>query len=160
MVKFPGHSTFASLGADSLVPIGSVIDAARGVVNVVTQLSSGHTQSVTVWGGSFEVKQGRHGVGATQIYVRGALPLCPRAGARTSSAARHASRTLWARDNHGRYSTHGANSVATVMGTEWETIDTCAGTWTHVLRGRVRVRELHGHRTGIVSAGNFFLARR
>jgi hypothetical protein len=46
-----------------------------------------------------------------------------------------------------------------VRGTEWETVDSCAGTLTHVKRGLVSVRDLHTRQTVLVPAGHSFLAR-
>jgi ferric-dicitrate binding protein FerR (iron transport regulator) len=68
-------------------------------------------------------------------------------------------RSLWARDNHGRFRTHGANSVATARGTAWLTQDRCDGTRTRVTRGAVAVRDLARHRTVVVRAGHAYLAR-
>jgi hypothetical protein len=149
---------FVPLDADGIVPVGSVIDAAHGVVQLTTALpAAGATQTVTVWDGTFKVGQGPKGSGITKLILRGPRLRCPRPGFARASAAKR--RTLWARDHHGRYTTHGANSAATVLGTEWETVETCAGTITRVRRGRVRVRDLHTHRAVIVTAGHSFLAR-
>ncbi len=67
---------------------------------------------------------------------------------------------LWAKDNHGQYSTRGQNSVATVRGTYWETINRCDGTLTVVKQGLVSVRDLHRHRTVLVRSGHSYLASR
>ena len=63
-------------------------------------------------------------------------------------------------DNHGQYTTQGLNSVATVRGTDWETVDSCRGTLTFVKRGVVAVRDVRRHRTFLVTAGHRYLARR
>ena len=68
--------------------------------------------------------------------------------------------SLWAHDNHGQYSTRGNNSVATVRGTWWETVNTCSGTLTRVKKGLVSVRNLRRHRTVLVRAGHSYLARK
>jgi hypothetical protein len=145
-----------------VLPLGTVIDATDGVVRLLTALNtSGKTQTVTVWGGVFKITQRRHGNGLTQIHLTGALPRCSKAKrARAASRSSHKSRKLWAKDNHGRYSTYGANSVATVLGTEWETIDSCAGTRTRVVHGKVRVHDIRRHKTLLVRAGRSYLARR
>jgi hypothetical protein len=67
--------------------------------------------------------------------------------------------TLWASDHNGHYSTRGQNSVATVRGTIWGTVERCAGTLTIVRRGTVSVRTLHGHGSVLVRAGHSYLAR-
>ncbi|HET7296382.1 MAG TPA: hypothetical protein VFI66_04530, partial [Gemmatimonadales bacterium] len=151
-----------TLTGSRVLPLGTVIDATNGVVRLITALDTrGKTQTVTVWGGVFKITQRRHGNGLTQIHLTGALPRCSKAQrARAASRSSHKSRKLWAKDNHGRYSTHGANSVATVLGTEWETIDSCAGTRTRVVHGKVKVRDKHRHTTVLVRAGHSYLARR
>ncbi len=160
-VKLPHTNSFVALQGSAGVPVGSVIETSHGAVNLTTALDgAGHTQTATVWGGVFEVGQKSHGNGMTELILRGARPVCARKGRAQASETRPARHRLWARDNHGRYSTHGADSVATVLGTEWETEDTCAGTITRVRRGIVSVRSLHTHRTVRVKAGHSFLARR
>jgi hypothetical protein len=157
-VEQPGSHRFLPLAAGANIPVGSVVDAAHGVVNLTTALAArGATQTVTVWDGTFTVAQGPRGSGITVLILRGPPLRCQRRAVARLSAVRP--RILWARDHHGRYSTHGANSAATVLGTEWETVETCAGTITRVRRGRVRVRDLHNDRTAIVTAGHSFLAR-
>jgi len=163
LVRTPPSPSFTALSGASTVPMGSVIDARRGVVRVTTALAGhGRKQSLRVWGGLFQVNQSSRGSGMTRITLTGALGSCARhARAATSAASNHRPkmRRLWARDSHGQYSTYGNNSVATVRGTEWETIDTCAGTLTRVVRGRISLRDLRRHRTVLVRAGHSYLAR-
>ena len=68
-------------------------------------------------------------------------------------------RSLWGRDSHSRFRTHGRDSVATVRGTRWVTTDRCDGTLTRVTQGKVSVRDLHRKRSVLVSAGHAYLAR-
>ena len=67
---------------------------------------------------------------------------------------------VWIKDNHGRFRSHGKNSVATVRGTLWLTKETCRGTMTRVKQGKVAVRDLHRKRTVLVRAGHSYLAKR
>ena len=169
LVKVPGSSALVPLTASRNIPIGSLIDADHGTVRVTTALNrSGRTQSASVWGGSFVVHQTAKR-GMTTFTVAGALS-CPaprrNAKVRTMLARSDAkkppkktTRSLWAHDNHGQYSTRGNNSVATVRGTWWETVDTCRGTITRVKHGLVSVRDLRRHRTVLVHAGHSYLAR-
>jgi streptogramin lyase len=152
---------FVALGGAQTIPVGSVIDTSHGVLRLLTALAGGRSQGVTVWGGTFQVAQSSSGGGLTSLLMRGAPLAChahsrSRAAAARAGAKRH---SLWSQDEHGRYSTHGANSVATVMGTRWETVESCAGTLTLVQRGRVRVHDLHRGVTVVVSAGHSYLAR-
>jgi streptogramin lyase len=163
LLRRPGARAFSPLSGAATVPVGSLIDATHGVVSVVTALDAhGTVQSAMVWAGVFQIEQRPAGDGMTRLILRGALSPCRRGGRAHASSARTRRvrrRALWTRDEHGRYSTYGANSVATVLGTEWETVDTCAGTVTRVISGRVRVRDLHRHRAIVVRAGHSYLAR-
>jgi hypothetical protein len=76
-----------------------------------------------------------------------------------SGSKKPVKRILWARDNGGLYTTRGHNSVATVRGTEWETVESCAGTTTYVKRGVVAVTNIHSGRTVLLHAGHRYLAR-
>ena len=168
------------LAAAANVPAGTTIDATHGVVSLTTALAGGHEQSAEVWGGMFDFKQRTGGGGMTDLYPRGPLGPCPaRRGLarasisstsstrsvgsserlRATAAGRRAERQLWSKDSGGRYTTHGANSAATVLGTEWLTVDSCKGTLTQVRRGLVRVRDLHTGRQVLVRAGGSYLAR-
>jgi streptogramin lyase len=146
------------------IPIGAVIDASHGVLRVTTALAGPKkSQTATVWGGSFTLMQNRR-TGFVTFVLTG--PNCTRAASeRTAIRSRAAQSStpkpdsLWAHDNHGRYSTRGYDSVATVRGTWWETENTCAGTLTYVKRGLVSVRDVRRHITVLVPAGQSYLAR-
>src|SRR5439155_449664 len=84
--------------------------------------------------------------------------LAARFAAAATAKARTGVRTLWARDNRGRFSTRGENSIATVRGTYWETVDRCDGTLTVVAKGAVSVRDIHRHHTVLLRAGRSYLA--
>jgi streptogramin lyase len=163
LAKIPSSGAFVALKGNQTLPIGTVVDASRGVLRLVTALDThGKTQSATLWGGLFEVGQSRTGNGMTRLSLRGALPTCAggaRAHMSSAGKRRVKMRKLWAQDEHGRYSTYGASSATTVLGTKWETVDTCAGTLTRVVHGKVRVRDLRRHKTVLVSAGHSYLAR-
>jgi hypothetical protein len=164
-IKVPGAHGSKPLGAVSAIPAGSEIDASHGRVSVSTALPAGRQQTGTFWGGAFRIRQARTGRGLTDLYLTGpALGRCPRAshaksGAASISRARRRRRSLWGHDRHGRFRTHGANSVATVRGTVWGTEDTCAGTLTVVRQGSVMVRDNRRHRNVLVRAGHRYLAR-
>jgi hypothetical protein len=129
------------------VPVGSDVDATRGTVRLTTAVAGDDTQAALLRGAKFEVRQARKGKGMTDLVLRGGdFSACRRDGGATAHAAERGSRTrsarktrrsLWARDNSGRFRTHGRHSVATVRGTEWRTTDTCRGTTTSVKKGAV-----------------------
>jgi hypothetical protein len=168
LVRRPGATASQPLTASQNIPLGAVVDATHGVVKVTSALdTTGTSQSATVWGGRFVMTQ-TPGSGLTTFKILGA-PACGvnQVGAQAAhrgSASRavrtHAPVHLWSKDDHGRYSTRGRNSVATVRGTEWETIENCSGTRTIVRRGLVSVRDLHRHLSVLVHAGHSYLARR
>jgi len=162
LAQRPASRTFATVQGTEAVPIGTVLDASHGVLRLLTALDTrGRLQSATLWGGSFKVSQSSTGNGMTRLLMRGSPPMCASgARARAISAKRRSvrGRRLWAQDDHGRYTTYGANSVATVLGTRWETLESCAGTITRVLKGRVDVLDLRRHETVTVGAGHSYLA--
>lgn len=82
-----------------------------------------------------------------------------RAASARTHKAKPPRRHVWAHDKGGRFRTHGRNSVATVRGTTWATIDSCAGTHTKVLEGAVAVRDRRRGKTVLVRAGHSYLAR-
>jgi hypothetical protein len=80
-------------------------------------------------------------------------------GVRTTQATKKPPRrSLWA-DGKGRYQTRGRYSSATVLGTQWLTQDTCAGTRTVVRRGVVQVHDFSTNKTVRVRAGHSYLAK-
>ncbi|HXP36591.1 MAG TPA: hypothetical protein VN817_02390, partial [Solirubrobacteraceae bacterium] len=164
LVRVPGAAGLLPLGPSQNIPIGSVIDAQHGVVRLTTAVNAaGKVQSATLWHGSFAVGQ-RPGAGMTTFTLprpSGCAAAARHARSSVASAARaKAPPTLWAKDNHGQYSTRGQNSVATVRGTYWETTNRCDGTLTTVKQGLVSVRDLHRHRSLLVRAGHSYLAKR
>jgi streptogramin lyase len=164
-VRSPGSLRFVPLTGARLVSQGATIDATAGVVDVTTTLDGRHTQTARVWGGRFSVRQSAAGHGLTEFLVPGVTRAECRAtgGAVTSAHSARARRApqhkLWVSDHHGHYSTRGQNSVATVLGTRWLTVNSCAGTLTRVTQGRVRVTDLRHHRRVLVKARHSYLAR-
>jgi hypothetical protein len=116
-------------------------------------------------GGWFVVRQPRGGRGMTDLALAGGtFAGCPRgAVARASRVAterrgpHQVVRQLWGRDRHGRFRTHGRDSVGTVRGTRWLTADRCDGTLTVVTRGAVAVRARGARRAVRVTAGHRLL---
>jgi streptogramin lyase len=165
-VRTPGSAALQPLAAADNIPMGSVVDTEHGVVLLTTAVDRlAHVQSATLWGGTFVIGQtvARHGM--TTFTLAGPLSCPGRArrasllAAATQASSRKPSRSLWAKDNHGHFSTRGQNSVATVRGTYWETVDRCNGTLTVVKKGAVSVRDLRRRRTVLVKAGHSYLAR-
>jgi hypothetical protein len=162
-VRSPGAARFERVRAAAPIPVGSVVDATRGRVELASAIdAAGTSQTGTFWGARFRVLQSRHGRGMTTMELRGGRRAARAAKAPLAFASRRRHRvvrSLWGRDSHGRFRTHGANSVATARGTAWLTRDRCDGTVTRVREGAVAVRDLRRHRTTLVHAGHSYLAQ-
>jgi hypothetical protein len=163
-VRIPGAAGFAALSAGSSVPVGAVVDARAGTLQLTTALAGGRVQAGRFGGAVFQVRQAATGGGMTDLVLRGGdFGACPRGahtGARAAAVDRRKPpvRRLWGEDEGGRFRTRGRNSVAVVRGTKWVTTDTCAGTRTTVTEGAVAVRDLGRRRTVLVRAGHSYLA--
>jgi streptogramin lyase len=164
LVRVRGSKELRPLTAARNIPLGSLIDASHGRLNVTTEIDRhGRMQTAAVWGGRFAISQtGSRGM-TTFRPATGHLdcPAHPRGELRAQAISAHGktSTSLWSKDNHGRYSTRGHNSVATVRGTVWRTVESCRGTLTFVKKGVVSVLDLHTHRSVLVHQGHSFLAR-
>ncbi len=165
-IRRPRARRFVPLEAGASIPVGSRIDARAGKVVLRTALdAAGRSQKGTFWGAIFQVRQRRGGRGMTELALRGGnFSRCSRklasiAAVPRRDAGRRRIRSLWGRDRHGRFRTHGRDSVATVRGTVWRTTDRCDGTLTRVKHGKVLVRDLRLKRRVLVKAGRSYLAR-
>jgi hypothetical protein len=155
-VRVPGTSKVQEVDASHPIPAGAHVDARRGKVTIITTVGSqGATQSATFWGGVFKIAEDSQGY--TNIVMLGKPRGCA-VGKRATASRRKPKRQLWGHDHHGKYRTHGQNSVATVRGTTWLTKETCRGTLTRVSEGSVSVRDLHGGHKVLVTAGHSHLA--
>jgi hypothetical protein len=166
LVRRPGTKRFRALDDARQIPVGSVIDAHRGRVRLVSAIDpGGQLQMGTFWGGRFKIRQRKRGNGMTSLVLRGgSFAGCRQASASGATAVasgkkRRRVRRLWGRDRHGRFRTHGHNSVATTRGTKWLTVDRCDGTLTRVRSGAVAVRDRGRRKTVLVKAGHQYLAR-
>jgi hypothetical protein len=173
-VRPPGGRRAIRLGAaGGTIPVGSVVDTRKGAVELVSAVDDrGRTQSGTFSGGLFRVRQPLSAKGRTDLILSGGrfAKACRRTGRAAKSSvlaaasakrkrSRRAVRKLWGRDNGGRFTTHGRDSVATVRGTRWLTLDRCDGTLVRVTEGAVAVRDKRRGKTVLVKAGGAYLAR-
>jgi hypothetical protein len=151
-VKKPGGAA-APLDAQTTIPVGSMVDATKGVVSLTAVRNTGGGRNTgTFWGGRFTIRHPTGHPGMTELVLHD-KPSCPSTRqARAATARRGRPVELWGHDNHGRFRTRGRNSVATVRGTTWYTADTCAGTVTGVVAGSVAVRDLHSGRVTVLHA--------
>ena len=164
-VRLPGSRAFVALTQASTVPVGSVVDATRGTVELtVVRDRSGRLQTGTFWGGVFKVKQSRRDA-VTELVLAGRAPGCRRAARRArtdvsaSRSRRRWSRRLWGRDRGGRFRTRGRYGSATVRGTRWLTEDRCDGTLFKVTEGAIDVRDNTRRKTVRLKRGKSYLAK-
>jgi hypothetical protein len=183
LVKLPGSSAFVDVSTLSQqLPIGSVVDATKGLIQATFALPSGTTQTATFWNGEFTVTQ--TSTGAVGSALTGAsFTGCPApkkkpkksskqrksnvasaAKAKTTKKPGTKVRSLWANAT-GSFKTTGKSGAAAVLGTEWLTIDQCDGTFFYVKKasndpnGEIRVTVFFPRRhTVLLKRGHFLLA--
>jgi hypothetical protein len=168
-----GDGGFVPMEGAARVPVGAFVDANQGVITLVNRLPDGTTQTGSFAGAKFQVRQVADGT--TTLTLRGSSfrDICgkvtapaadggPAGSDPTAGAARAKSkrvvRSLWASDHGGKYKTYGRNSVATVRGTVWQTVDRCDGTLVRVADGEVVVHDRRKHKDVVVTAGHSYLA--
>jgi hypothetical protein len=162
-IRVPGSDEYVTLGAQSTMPVGSVIDARQGTVVLRVALPGGRTDSARFGGGMFTVRQNLRDK-ITELRLRGGS--FKRCNDRTTILAFGSKpkprvvRRLWGQDRGGRFRTHGHNSIATVRGTRWLTEDRCDGTLTRVTEGAVEVRDRRTGRRVLIRAGQSYLAKK
>jgi hypothetical protein len=154
----PGARTFVTLTGAAPVPVGSTIDTRKGRVALTAAQGRGRTASADFFAGLFKLTQTKGAKPATTLALTERLS-CPRRGKASAAAKRPKSRRLWG-SGHGRFTTKGSYSAATVRGTKWLVQDTCTTTLTKVTSGVVSVRDFAKRRTTLVRAGHRYLARR
>jgi hypothetical protein len=165
-VRRPGRKQGVELTDGASLPVGSLVDARRGVVKLTTSRdASGAVQTARFSRGMFIVRQAKTARPITDIVLRGGrLGQCRRttkASAVTISKKhrRTRGRRLWA-EGRGRFRTRGSYGTATVRGTGWITTDTCSGTRVTVRHGLVAVRDFRLKKTVLVPGGKSYLSRK
>ena len=149
---------FRVLTGDRQIPVGSQVDTTGGRIRLISAGGrAGTTQTADFYDGRFEIRQTARSRGLTELKLTGRRPalrwpsLDRRGGAQP--------RRLWG-DGKGRFRTRGQRSTATVRGTKWFVADRCAGTFTRVARGKVRVRTLCASARSPPCAPGHYLARK
>jgi hypothetical protein len=177
LVRVPGDKRFKRVPKGALVPNGSEIDAPHGTVQMTLALPGGKYETGVFYDGNFKLDQ-NHASGATTATLSDGtgLKYCPatavgpgdavgiasvaRASATIAKAKGGGKKvgSLWA-NAHGSFTTKGSGGAAAVLGTKWYTEDTCAGTYFHVVRDKIKVTAYYPHRhTVIVTAGHSYFA--
>jgi hypothetical protein len=164
-IKSPSGQ-FVPLTGAVQIPSGSQIDALHGSLQIVTGLGRGKTQHGIFGGAVFRFTQARSGL-ATLSLVEGAFPGAPtyatckahKAGEASAAAVSSKTLQLLHASAHGKFSTSGRYSAATVRGTRWTIADRCDGTLTRDVTDSVTVADFVRHRTIVLHAGQSYLAR-
>ncbi len=162
LIKKAGTNKFIPLNGQTEIPMGSQVNTLNGTVELTAGLGGGHTNSADFYQGIFTILQSKaRGAFMTLRLDGGNFGVCGRSSGKALSIeakSKKPVRKLWG-SGKGRFTTRGRYSAATVRGTKWLTVDRCDGTLTQVLRGIVRVRNFHAHKTVNVHAGHSYLAR-
>src|SRR3954452_4065611 len=148
-VRRPAGRGMVPLSAAQEVPVGTVVDATKGTVSLVTAAPGGGTASASVRAGIFRIKQ-RRGRAADLVLVTAAGRSRACAGRRKGVVRRLVVRAK------GVFRTVGKASVAKGRNATWSTRDRCDGTLTRVAHGPVKVRS--ARRTVNLRAGHSYLA--
>jgi hypothetical protein len=164
-VRLPGTDRFIELKADSTVPVGAVVDATKGTIELTSvRDASGKTQTGEFSGGVFQVRQSRRDSVTELVLTGGDFGACKATRARNGKVVaargrdRATIRRLWGRDHGGRFRTRGRNGSATVRGTRWLTEDRCDGTLFKVAQGAIDVRDNRTRKTVRVKRGQSYTA--
>jgi hypothetical protein len=108
--------------------------------------------------------QARKQKGLTELDImdaHSARQVCATLGKRAAVAAKLSSKVLGRlnANAHGKFTTKGQYSAATVRGTVWSVSNQCDGTLTKVQRGVVSVRDFVRRKTITLFTGQHYLAR-
>ena len=156
-VKRPGRP-FETLAADQEIPLGSLVDARKGRVEIVSEGRNGELRSAIFSEGKFVI--GQVGGGKfTVAELAGKFGSCGKAKAGVKAKkGKKKSRTLFA-NGGGGHRTTGAYGSATVRGTVWRTTDTCEGSRFNTIRGSIAVRDFGSKKKVIVDEGDSYFAK-
>ncbi len=157
LVKLPGAKTFVPLSAAQQLPVGTVVDTTQGVVSITAAASKG-TMTGQFSRGEFRIGQHK-GLYKGKLHADMTMlgPAFHCGASKAGVARRRNVRFLLARA-HGRFRVIGRHSFGTERGTTWLTKDSCSGTSTHVIAGRVWIFDFAKRRTVTLSAGQSYLA--
>ena len=161
-VQLPGTHVFVPLTSVSRVPLGTIVDATNGTVQLTSAADArGHTATGQFYGGAFRVAQrrapqhGGHGVELTILRLTGGTEIeCPAAGARAAAVRKRRRAKLWGKTNGPMRSESGDVTAGRNGDPTWLTEETCTGTLVKVTQGVVSVENRRTHKTAIVTAGH------
>ena len=148
-----GSGEFRELTGTESIPVGSVIDATDGRVQLTTATSGGETETTDFYDGQFKFDQ--NGAGLVTATLQGAnFGSCK---SRDARAGKKLAR-LWG-SGGGKTKTKGRRGSGTVRGTVWLTEERCNGTFFSVDEGVLKVRDFERKRNVTLRPGDSYLAR-
>jgi hypothetical protein len=156
---------FVPLTEARQIPVGAVLETTHGVVAIETATASSHKPQFGNFGaGIFKLLQSRKQKGLAELNImnaHSARQVCATLGKRAAAAAKLSSKVLGRlnANAHGKFTTKGQYSAATVRGTVWSVTNQCDGTLTKVQRGVVSVRDFVRRKTITLFTGQHYLAR-
>ncbi len=156
---------FVPLQEARQIPVGSFLDTSAGVARITTATATKSKLQFGDFGaGIFKLLQQRKQRGLTELDVVNAhssRQVCATLG-KSAVVAKHLSSKVLGRitgSAHGRFTTRGQFSAATVRGTVWGVRNLCSGTLTRVTRGVVTVRDFIRRKTLTLVTGQSYLAK-
>jgi hypothetical protein len=144
------------------VPVGTIVDARKGVVRLYSVGRNGRVQAALFYQGTFQIFQakGRTPIVELRLYG-GNFKVCPRIARKAASLAKvkktKSIRHLWG-NGKGLFRTKGRYASATIRGTKWLTDDRCDGTLVRVAMGAVTVRDIPRKKSLALKAPKRYLA--
>jgi Fibronectin type III domain len=156
---------FVPLTEARQIPVGSVLETTHGVVALETATASSKRPQFGNFGaGIFKLLQSRKQKGLAELNImnaHSARQVCATLGKGAAVAAKLSSKVLGRlnANAHGKFTTKGQYSAATVRGTVWSVTNQCDGTLTKVQRGVVAVRDFVRRKTITLFTGQHYLAR-
>jgi hypothetical protein len=156
---------FVPLTEARQIPVGSVLETTAGVARIETATASINKPQFGNFGaGIFKLLQARKQKGLTELDImnaHSARQVCASLGKRAAVAAKLSGKVLGRlnANAHGKFTTKGQYSAATVRGTVWNVANQCDGTLTKVQRGVVSVRDFVRRKTITLFTGMHYLAR-
>lgn len=164
LVKLAGGHGFVPLTAPRQIPVGSTLDTVAGTVRLTTATSSRALQAGDFNRGVFMVLQNRRERGLTDLDLQDTLSptqVCTTVGKASATRTRVSSKVLGLLigNGHGRFTTRGQFSSASVRGTDWGVRNRCDGTLTRDIRGVVVVDDFRLRKTVVLQTGQSYLAQ-
>ena len=159
-VKLPGTKRFVALTDATQLPVGTVFDTTKGTV-ALTAAGTGGPQTGRFSRGQFKFGQKRGGLykgkQTANLTLTGPPLGCGAKKSGADAARRRHVRFLRAKAS-GRFRTIGRHSFGVERGTTWLTKDSCAGTLTRDISGRVWIFDFAKRKTIELKPGQSYLA--